>query len=195
MRKGLLSTLLLTVLALGPATVAHAQERYCNGRPKVYRGVRVYPNGKPIQIGELVLFPNGSPTMEEDGALLYPSGAPFFKTKLKGNEKPRAIYPNGNTLLLNGTSFYPNGKVLFQKGVFYDMRARPSLAGPSEVTLRWKDHHYTLQVVDGIPSQKRIQIKVLELGVVTSFTLEDGMISDVEATCPPPETPSPEPVP
>ncbi|HPC81998.1 MAG TPA: hypothetical protein P5234_00030 [Thermoanaerobaculaceae bacterium] len=193
MRKSLHLSFVMILLAIGPAIVAQAQERYCNGRPRVLRGVKMYPNGRPIQMGELVLFPNGTPTMEEDGSLLYPSGAPLFKTKLTRNERPRALYPNGNTLALDGTSYYPNGKILFQKGVFYDQKARPSLTGPDEVVALWKGYHYTFQVRDGVPSQERIRIKALELGVVTTFTLEKGMITDVDAVCPAEKTPAPTP--
>lgn len=186
-------TLLLALLTWTAATLAPAQERYCNGRPRVLRGVKLYPSGRPIQIGDLVLFPNGNPTVEEDGSLLYPSGAPFYKTKVKGKEKPRFLYPNGNTLFNGTTSFYPNGKVLFQNGLFYDQKAKVMPEGPSQITLQWRDHHYTLDVVDGIPSQKAITIRMRELDVVTSFRLENGMITEVDAYCAPPETPVPTP--
>ena len=191
MQRRVRRSLLLALLMWTGATLALAQERYCNGRPRVQRGVKVYPNGRPIQIGDLVLFPNGNPTTEEDGSLLYPSGAPFFKTKVKGKEQPRFLYPNGNTLSNGTTSFYPNGKVLFQNGLFYDQKAKVVPQGPSQITLRWRDYHYTLDVVDGVPSKKVIAIKVRELGVVTSFRLENGMITEVDAYCAPPETPTP----
>lgn len=191
MPRQLRRTLLLALLTWTAATLAPAQERYCNGRARVLRGVKLYPSGRPIQIGDLVLFPNGNPTAEEDGSLLYPSGAPFYKTKVQANEKPRFLYPNGNTLFNGSTSFYPNGTVLFSNGIYYTRKGEPTLEGPSEITMRWRDHHYTFDVVDGVPSQKVIKVKVLELGVVTSFTLENGGITDIDATCPPPETPPP----
>lgn len=185
-------TLLLAFLTCTAATVTSAQERYCNGRPRVLRGVSMYPNGRPIQIGELVFFPNGNPTTEEDGSLLYPSGAPFYKTKVKGKEKPRFLYPNGNTLFDGTTSFYPNGKVLYQNGLFYDQKAKILPEGPRQITMRWRDHHYTFDVVNGIPSQKVITVKMRELDVVTSFRLANGKITDVEATCLGSETPVPQ---
>lgn len=191
MQRRLRCALVLACLAGAWATSAPAQERYCNGRPRVLRGVKLYPSGRPIQIGDLVLFPNGNPTAEEDGSLLYPSGAPFYKTKVKGKERPRFLYPNGNTLLDGTTSFYPNGKVLFQNGLFYDQKARIMPEGPRQITMQWRDHHYTFDVVDGIPSQKVITVKMRELDVVTSFRLQNGMITEVDANCAPPETPGP----
>lgn len=193
MQRRLRCAVVLACLAGAWATSAPAQERYCNGRPRVLRGVKLYPGGRPIQIGDLVLFPNGNPTAEEDGSLLYPSGAPFYKANVQTNEKPRFLYPNGNTLLDGTTSFYPNGKVLFQNGLFYDQKARIMAEGPRQITMQWRNHHYTFDVVDGVPSQKVIKVKVLELGVVTSFTLENGTITDIDAACPPAATPSPTP--
>ena len=70
MQRRLRCALVLACLAGAWATSAPAQERYCNGRPRVLRGVKLYPSGRPIQIGDLVLFPNGNPTAEEDGSRL-----------------------------------------------------------------------------------------------------------------------------
>lgn len=192
MRRRIVLTVLLALLTWTAATLAPAGERYCNGRPMVLQGVRMYPSGRPVQVGELVLFPNGNPTAEEDGSLLYPSGAPFYKSKVKGKERRRWLYPNGNTLFDGTTSYYPNGKVLYQKGLFYDQKARVMAEGPRQITMRWRNHHYTFDVVDGIPSQKVIAIKMRELDVVTSFKLASGKITDIVATCHGPATPTPE---
>lgn len=178
---GIVTMAVVTWLA---ATLAPAQERYCNGRPKVSRGLNVYPNGKPIQMGEMVLFPNGNPTTTEKGDLLFPSGAPFM---LRG----RPLYPNGRPMITGSTVLSPNALVFYQNGVFYDQHARPSREGPSTIDAVWKGYEYTFDVVDGIPSTRSIRIKAFDQGIVISFTLKDGQISEVDAVCSPRQTPSP----
>lgn len=188
MRWRVAGTVMVAVVTWLTATLAPAQERYCNGRPKVFRGMSVYPNGKPLQMGEMVLFPNGNPTTDEHGMLLFPSGAPFV---LKG----RPLYPNGRPIITGSTVLSPSALVFYQNGVFYDDRARPSREGPSTITTRWRDYEYIFDVVDGIPSTRSILIKAFDQGLVISFKLEDGVISEVDAACSPRQTPSPTPVP
>lgn len=171
----------MAMLVIAPAIAVAAEpakETYCNGRPKVFKNVRMYPNGRPIQTGEVFLFPNGRPTTHEDGTFLYANGRRMV-------EKGLSFYPNGRIMVGGGASYYPNRRVLSHNGIFYDHHGHPTQEVVKEVSIRWDDFKYDFDVVDRVPSQTRIRISNLDKGVMLSFVLEKGEILDVNAACDP----------
>jgi len=177
----------MAMLALLLATAAQAEppkEKYCNGRPKVFKGLRMYPNGRPIQIGEIYLYPNGQPTQDEDDSLLYPNGRRLVADGF-------ALYPNGRFMWAEGVSYYPNRIFLFKDGVFHDRQGNPVKEPVSTISLKLKGYIYDFAVVDRVPSQDRIRVTFVDTVVVTAFTLDKGVISDVTAECAPGAFPTP----
>lgn len=178
----------MAVLALLLATAAQAEppkEKYCNGRPKVFKGLRMYPNGRPIQIGEIYLYPNSLPTQDENDSLLYANGRPLV-------ENGFALYPNGRVMFAEGVSYYPNRIYLFKDGVFHDQKGNPVKEPVSRVSVKLKGYIYDFAVVDRVPSQERIRVKFVDQAVMTEFTLDKGVISDVTVECAPGMFPTPE---
>lgn len=177
----------MATVALMVATVAPAEpakEMFCNGRPKVFKGLQMYPNGRPVQIGEMVLFPNGRPTQDEDDSLLYANGRRLV-------DNSYAFYPNGSIMFAAGVSYYPNQNFLFKNGVFHDQKGKPSKEPITKVSIRWKGFKYDFTVVDRVPSQNLIRVSYLDKGVMMSFSLDNGAISDVTAFCSPAAIPTP----
>jgi hypothetical protein len=178
----------MATLALMVALVATAEppkEKYCNGRPKVFKGLRMYPNGRPIQIGEIYLYPNSRPTQDEDDSLLYANGRRLV-------EKGFKLYPNGRVMFAEGVSYYPNRAFLFKGGVFHDLKGNPVKEPVSLVSLKLKGYIYDFAVVDRVPSQDRIRVRFVDQAVMTDFILDKGVISDVTVECAPGMFPAPE---
>ena len=177
-----MATVALMVAMVAPAEPA--KETYCNGRPKVYKGLQMYPHGRPVQIGEVFLFPNGRPTRDEDESLLYANGRRLV-------DEGYPLYPNGQIMFAAGVSYYPNRAPLFRNGVFHDHKGKPTNEPVTEVSIRWKELKYDFTVVDRVASQNRIRVSYLDKGVMISFVLDNGAISDVTATCAPAAIPTP----
>ncbi|MCU0290776.1 MAG: hypothetical protein MUF10_02115 [Thermoanaerobaculaceae bacterium] len=175
----------LALLAAMAAWAEPPKDVYCNGRPKIFKGLRMYPNGRPIQIGEIYLYPNSRPTQDEDDSLLYANGRRLV-------ENGFALYPNGRFMYAEGVSYYPNRIFLFKDGVFHDRKGNPVKEPVSTVSLKLKGFIYDFAVVDRVPSQNRIRVSFVDTVVMTSFTLDKGVISDVTAECAPGAFPTPE---
>lgn len=171
-----MAALALMIAMAAPAEPA--KELYCNGRPKTFRGLRMYPNGRPIQIGDVFLYPNGQPTEDEDGSLLYANNQHLV-------DEGYAFYPNGRIMFAGGVSYHPNRAPLFKDGVYFDHKGKPSKEPVAQISIRWKDFKYDFTVVDRVASQSRIRVNYLDKGVMLSFVLDKGAISDVTANCVP----------
>lgn len=178
---GMATLALMVALA---ATAEPPREKYCNGRPKVFKGLRMYPNGRPIQVGEIYLYPNSRPTQDEDDSLLYANGRRLV-------DKGFALYPNGRVMFAEGVSYYPNRSFLFKDGVFHDQKGNPVKEPVSRISVKLKGYTYDFTVDDRVPSQDRIRVRFVDQAVMTNFILDKGVISDVTVECAPGVFPTP----